>query len=186
MIHRCDWVNDDSLYIKYHDEEWGVPVRDDQKMFEFLILETFQAGLSWYTVLKKRDNFRIAFDHFDYKKISVYGEDKISELLSNAGIIRHQQKIKAAVNNAQRFIEIQNEYGSFCTYLWNFVNNKPIVNTWKSISEVPATTELSDLISTDLKKRGFKFVGSTTIYAHLQACGIVNDHTMECFRYKEI
>jgi DNA-3-methyladenine glycosylase I len=181
-IERCAWVNDDPLYIKYHDEEWGVPVYDDTRMFEFLILETFQAGLSWYTILKKRDSFREAFDEFDYRKIALYSEPKIEELLQNSGIIRNQLKIRAAVNNAQRYIEVQKEFGSFCDYIWAFVNHKPLVNHWKSIKEVPATTPISDKLSKDLKKRGFKFVGSTTIYAHMQACGMVNDHVRSCFR----
>lgn len=179
---RCGWVNDDPLYIKYHDEEWGVPVYDDTRMFEFLILETFQAGLSWYTILKKRDSFREAFDEFDYRKIALYSEPKIEELLQNSGIIRNQLKIRAAVNNAQRYIEVQKEFGSFCDYIWAFVNHKPLVNHRKSIKEVPATTPISDKLSKDLKKRGFKFVGSTTIYAHMQACGMVNDHVRSCFR----
>ncbi len=180
---RCGWVNEDPLYIKYHDEEWGVPVHDDQKMFEFLVLETFQAGLSWYTILKKRENFRKAFDYFNYKKVAKYGEPKVEELLQDAGIIRNQQKIRAAINNAQQFMEVQKEFGSFCKYIWGFVDDKPIVNRWKSLKEVPATTPISDALSKDLKKRGFKFVGSTTIYAHMQASGIVNDHVEGCFRY---
>ncbi len=183
---RCGWVNDDPLHIKYHDEEWGVPVHDDRKMFEFLILETFQAGLSWYTILKKRENFRKAFDDFSYKKIAKYGESKVEELLQNAGIIRNQQKIRAAINNAQRFIEVQKEFGSFCKYIWGFVDNEPIVNNWKSLKEVPVTTPISDALSKDLKKRGFKFVGSTTIYAHMQACGMVNDHVVGCFRFEKL
>ncbi len=178
---RCRWVNEDPLYIKYHDEEWGVPVHDDKKMFEFLVLETFQAGLSWYTILKKRENFRKAFDKFNYKKVAEYGEPKVEELLQDAGIIRNQQKIRAAINNAQRFMEVKKEFGSFCKYIWGFVNNKPIVNNWKTLKEVPATTPISDALSKDLKKRGFKFVGSTTIYAHMQACGMVNDHVEGCF-----
>lgn len=177
---RCGWVNNDPLYIEYHDNEWGKPVHDDSKMFEFLLLETFQAGLSWYTILKKRENFRNAFDQFDYKKISRYGEPKIESLLSDAGIIRNQQKIRAAVNNAQQFQEIQKEFGSFCNYIWGFVDHKPIENRWRKLSEVPATTKVSDELSKDLKKRGFKFVGSTTIYAHMQACGMVNDHIIDC------
>ncbi len=180
-ITRCGWVNEDPLYIKYHDEEWGVPVHDDRKMFEFLLLETFQAGLSWFTILKKRENFRKAFDKFDYKKVAKYGEPKVEELLQDAGIIRNQQKIRAAINNAQLFMEIQNEFGTFCKYIWGFVDHKPIVNNWKSLTEVPATTPVSDTLSKDLKKRGFKFVGSTTIYAHMQACGMVNDHVEGCF-----
>ncbi len=183
---RCQWVNDDPLYINYHDKEWGVPVKDDRKMFEFLILETFQAGLSWYTILKKRENFREAFDSFNYNKIARYGESKKQELLQNTSIIRNRLKIEAAINNAQRFMEVQKECGSFCNYLWEFVNHKPVRNQWKRMKDVPSKTELSDKISKDLKKRGFKFVGSTTIYAHMQACGMVNDHTTDCFRYSEL
>ena len=183
---RCAWAGNDPLYIEYHDKEWGVPVYDDQKLFEFLILETFQAGLSWITVLKKRENFRKAFDNFDYHKISKYGDSKFDELIQNAGIIRNKLKIKATISNAQEFINIQNKFGSFSKYIWQFVNNKPIINKWKSINEVPATTELSDIISKDLKRRGFKFIGSTVVYAHMQATGMVNDHTIDCFRYSEV
>lgn len=183
---RCKWVNDDSIYIKYHDEEWAVPVFDDNKLFEFLILETFQAGLSWITVLKKRDNFRKSFEEFDYKKIALFNEDKVNELMLNSGIIRNKLKIKAAISNAQAFMQVQKEFGSFSNYIWKFTDGKPIKNYWKSISEVPANTGLSDLISTDLKKRGFKFVGSTVIYAHMQATGMVNDHTTDCFRHNEV
>ena len=186
MKHRCGWVTDDPLYISYHDEEWGVPVYDDGRMFEFLVLETFQAGLSWITVLRKRENFRKAFDHFDYKKVASYNESKVEALLQDAGIIRNKAKINAAINNAQRYMEVQKEFGSFCNYLWAFTDDKVVLNQWKSISEVPAKTDLSDKISADLKKRGFKFVGSTTIYAHLQAAGIINDHEVSCFRYKEV
>ena len=183
---RCSWCGNDPLYVKYHDEEWGVPVYDDAKLFEFLILETFQAGLSWITVLKKRENFRIAFDNFDYQKISKYNEAKFEELLQNAGIIRNRLKIKATISNAIAFINIQNEYGSFSKYIWGFTNEKPIKNECVDLSNVPATTELSDLISKDLKKKGFKFVGSTVIYAHMQATGMVNDHVVDCFRHKEV
>jgi len=174
------------LYVKYHDEEWGVPVYDDAKLFEFLILETFQAGLSWITVLKKRENFRVAFDNFDYKKISKYNEVKFEELLQNAGIIRNRLKIKATISNANLFMKIQEEFGSFSKYIWDFTNGKPIKNKAITLNEVPATTLLSDKISKDLKKRGFKFVGSTVIYAHMQATGMVNDHVVDCFRYKEV
>jgi DNA-3-methyladenine glycosylase I len=179
---KCKWCVGDALYEKYHDEEWGVPVYDDPTLFEFLILETFQAGLSWITILRKRENFRKAFDHFDYKKIAKYNEDKIQELMQDAGIIRNQLKIRAAVSNAQNFIKIQDEFGSFSNYIWKFTNGKPIRNNRKSLSEVPATTPLSDEISKDLKKRGFKFVGSTVIYAHMQATGMVNDHAADCWR----
>lgn len=179
---RCGWVNADPLYIKYHDEEWGVPVHDDHKMFEFLLLETFQAGLSWYTILKKRENFRKAFAQFDYKKVAKFDEAKIQELLENPGIIRYRLKIESAINNAQRFMEVQKEFGTFCNYIWGFVDHQPILNKPKTLKEVPATSPISDALSKDLKKRGFKFVGSTTMYAHMQACGMVNDHTVDCFR----
>jgi len=170
------------LYKKYHDEEWGVPVYDDQKLFEFLILETFQAGLSWITILNKRENFRVAFDHFDYKKVAQYPEEKIQELLQNAGIIRNQLKIRAAVSNAVAFMKVQEEFGSFSAYIWGFIDGKPIVNHRKNLSEVQSTTPLSDEISKDLKNRGFKFVGSTVVYAHMQATGMVNDHVEDCWK----
>nr|BFF38741.1 DNA-3-methyladenine glycosylase I [Tenacibaculum mesophilum] len=186
MKKRCFWVSNDPLYIEYHDNEWGVPVYDDDKLFEFLILETFQAGLSWITVLKKRENFRKAFDNFDYKKIAKYSEDKYEELLQDAGIIRNKLKIKATITNAQAFMKVQEEFGTFSKYIWAFTNGQPIVNRFEKREEVPATTELSDAISKDLKKRGFKFVGSTVIYAHMQATGMVNDHTTDCFRYHEV
>ncbi|AZJ36864.1 DNA-3-methyladenine glycosylase I [Tenacibaculum singaporense] len=186
MKKRCFWVSDDPLYIEYHDNEWGVPVYDDDKLFEFLILETFQAGLSWITVLKKRENFRKAFDNFDYKKIAKYSEDKYEELLQDAGIIRNKLKIRATITNAQAFMKVQEEFGTFSKYIWAFTDGKPIVNKFEKREEVPATTELSDAISKDLKKRGFKFVGSTVIYAHMQATGMVNDHTTDCFRYHEV
>lgn len=183
---RCDWVGEDPLYIAYHDTEWGVPVYEDAKLFEFLILETFQAGLSWITILKKRENFRKAFDSFDYHKIAAYDEKKQESLRQDAGIIRNKLKIKATITNAQAFIQVQNEFGSFSKYIWSFVNGKPIKNKWKKKKEVPANTTLSDRISKDLKSRGFKFVGTTIIYAHMQATGMVNDHTMDCFRYDEV
>ncbi len=179
-------MSDDPLYIAYHDKEWGVPVYDDKTLFEFLILETFQAGLSWITILKKRENFRLAFDDFDYKKIATYNEDKYNELLLNSGIIRNKLKIKSAISNAQLFMEVQKEFGSFSKYIWAFVDGKPIKNTFDKREDVPATTMLSDKISKDLKKRGFKFVGSTVMYAYMQATGMVNDHTTDCFRYSEI
>lgn len=183
---RCDWSTKDQLYIDYHDTEWGVPVYDDDKLFEFLILETFQAGLSWITVLRKRENFRMAFDNFDYNKIVNYNENKFDELINNAGIIRNKLKIRATISNAQAFINIQEEFGSFSKYIWGFVNHEPIKNKWKSMNDVPATTEISDKLSKDLKKRGFKFVGSTVIYAHMQATGMVNDHVTSCFRSQEL
>ncbi|MGI9525953.1 MAG: DNA-3-methyladenine glycosylase I [Weeksellaceae bacterium] len=181
MKNRCAWVSEDSLYKTYHDTEWAVPVFDDKILFEFLVLESFQAGLSWITILKKRENFREAFYGFDYDKIAQFDDSKITELLHNTDIIRHRKKIEAAINNAQRFIEIKGRHGSFSNYIWQFVDNKPIINHWKSITEVPATTDLSDLIAKDLKQKRFKFLGSTTVYAYLQAVGIVNDHTLNCF-----
>ncbi|WP_369047910.1 DNA-3-methyladenine glycosylase I [Tenacibaculum sp. UWU-22] len=186
MKSRCSWVGNNPLYIQYHDEEWGVPVYDDAKIFEFLILETFQAGLSWITILKKRENFRKAFDNFDYKKIAAYSEKKYEALLQDSGIVRNKLKIKATITNAQAFIKIQNEFGSFSKYIWNFAANQPIKNSFDKIQDVPAKTPLSDCISKDLKKRGFKFVGSTVIYAHMQATGMVNDHTTDCFRHNEV
>ena len=183
---RCKWCVGIPIYEQYHDEEWGVPVFEDQKLFEFLILETFQAGLSWITVLKKRESFRRAFDDFDYKKVALYSEEKVQELLQDVGIIRNQLKIRAAISNALAFMEIQNEFGSFSKYSWQFVDGKPIINNIKSVSEIQATTPLSDAISKDLKKRGFKFVGSTVIYAHMQATGMVNDHVQDCWKRSEI
>lgn len=180
---RCPWCLKDELYTKYHDEEWGIPVHDDLKHFEFLILETFQAGLSWHTILKKRENFRKAFDGFIHEKVALYGENKFQSLMQDAGIIRNKMKIEAAISNAKAFLTIQKEFGTFDKYIWNFVKNKQIKNKWKTIYDVPAKTDLSDKISADMKKRGFKFVGSTTIYAHLQAIGIVNDHIISCFRH---
>ncbi|UQD55234.1 DNA-3-methyladenine glycosylase I [Flavobacterium sp. K5-23] len=179
---RCGWCLSSDLYKEYHDQEWGVPVYDDTTLFEFLILETFQAGLSWITILNKRENFRKAFDNFDYKKIAQYPEDKIEELLLDAGIIRNKLKVRSAVSNAQAFIKIQEEFGSFSTYIWKFTDGKPIINHRKTLKDVPATTPLSDEISKDLKKRGFKFVGSTVIYAHMQATGMVNDHVADCWK----
>ncbi len=184
--HKCGWCLGDPLYETYHDTEWGVPVRDDDTLFEFLILETFQAGLSWITILRKRENFRLALDQFDYKKIAGYGEKKIAELLQNAGIIRNRLKIRATVSNAQAFLKVQEEFGSFSNYIWQFVEGKPIKNKVLNYKEAPATTALSDAISKDLKKRGFKFVGSTVVYAHMQATGMVNDHEINCFRYEEV
>jgi DNA-3-methyladenine glycosylase I len=181
---RCDWCLSSDLYKKYHDQEWGVPVYEDQKLFEFLILETFQAGLSWITILKKRENFRLAFDGFDYKKVANYPEDKIQELLQDSGIIRNQLKIRSAVSNAIAFMKVQDEFGSFSKYIWQFTDGKPIKNSRKTLKEVPATTPLSDEISKDLKKRGFKFVGSTVVYAHMQATGMVDDHVEDCWKRK--
>ena len=184
--HRCGWCIGDPLYEKYHDEEWGVPVKDDETLFEFLMLETFQAGLSWITVLRKRENFRIAFDNFDFNTISNYSEEKLENLIQDPGIIRNKLKIKATVTNAQAFIKIREEFGSFSKYIWNFTNGNPIINELTHYKQAPANTPLSDQISKDLKKRGFKFVGTTVIYAHMQATGMVNDHEVGCFRYKEV
>ncbi|MDX1761415.1 MAG: DNA-3-methyladenine glycosylase I [Christiangramia sp.] len=185
-IKRCGWCEGDPLYEAYHDHEWGVPVLDDETLFEFLTLETFQAGLSWITVLRKRNNFRKAFDNFDYRKIAQYKDAKVTELMQNAGIIRNQMKIRAAVTNAREFMKIQDEFGSFSKYIWSFVDGSPIQNEIKDYTKAPATTELSDKLSKDLKKRGFKFIGSTVIYAHMQATGMVNDHQTDCFRYHEV
>ena len=182
-MNRCPWCGNDELYVKYHDEEWGVPVHDDRKHFEFLVLESAQAGLSWLTVLRKRENYRKAYDDFDPKKVSEYDEAKVEELMQNAGIIRNRRKIEASINNAKRFLEIQKEFGSFDKYIWSFVDNKVVKSHWNDIQEVPATSELSDKVSKDLKNRGFKFLGSTIIYAHLQATGLINDHLVTCFRY---
>ena len=186
-IRRCPWVDlSKPDYIDYHDKEWGVPIHDDQRLFEFLILEGAQAGLSWYTVLRKRENYRIAFDHFDPEKVAKYGERKIRELLGNPGIIRNKAKILAAISNAQRFLEIQEKFGSFDAYSWRFVDGKPVVNELEELGDYPATSRESDAISKDLRQRGFKFVGSTVCYAHMQATGMVNDHTIACVRRQEI
>jgi DNA-3-methyladenine glycosylase I len=184
--HKCGWCLGDDLYESYHDEEWGVPIYDDSKLFEFLILETFQAGLSWITILRKRENFRKAFDNFDYKKIAQYNQEKINVLIQDASIIRNKLKINATISNAIAFMKIQKEFGSFSEYIWGFVNGKPIKNKFRSYKEAPANTALSDAISKDLKNRGFKFVGSTVVYAHMQATGMVNDHEYNCFRYHEV
>ena len=184
--HKCDWCKGSPLYEKYHDTEWGVPLFDEQVLFEFLILETFQAGLSWITVLRKREDFRKAFDQFDYKKIAAYDSSKEQELLQNSKIIRNRLKIIATINNAEAFMKIQKQYGSFSDYIWGFVDGKPITNSFKTLAEVPAKTPLAETISKDLKQNGFKFVGPTVIYAHMQATGMVNDHLTNCFRYKEV
>ena len=187
MTTRCAWVsNDDPLYISYHDQEWGVPVHDDRLLFEFIILEGFQAGLSWRTILRKRQNFDQAFDHFDPQRISQYGDQKIAELLSNPGIIRNRLKVNAAVTNARAFLAVREQFGSFDTYLWQFVGGKTLHNSWKTISDIPARTAESDAMSKDMIKRGFSFVGSTICYAHMQATGMVNDHTTDCFRYSQV
>ncbi len=182
---RCAWVGSDPLYIDYHDREWGVPVHEDRMMFEFLTLEGMQAGLSWMTILKKRENFRIAFDQFDPFKIAQYDQGKIEELLNNPGIIRNRRKIESAVQNAQALLEVIKEFGSFDAYIWTFVGGKPKVNSWRTVHEVPDQTEEAVVMSKDLLKRGFKFVGPTICYAHMQAVGMVNDHTIDCFRYLE-
>lgn len=186
MKQRCEWCGSDELYVNYHDKEWGIPVHDDRVHFEMLILEGAQAGLSWITVLRKRENYRKAFDNFDVKKVARYTEKRIEKLLLNPGIIRNRLKVNSTITNAKAFIEIQKKFGSFDKYIWRFVNNKPIVNKWKTMGQLPATSKESDELSEDLKKRGFKFVGSTIMYAHMQAIGMVNDHTIDCFRYKEL
>jgi DNA-3-methyladenine glycosylase I len=183
---RCPWPSDIPVMVKYHDKEWGVPVHNDRKLFEFLLLEGFQAGLSWLTILNKRENFRSAFDNFDFNKIAGYDKRKINSLLKNEGIIRNKLKVESAVTNAKAFINVRKEFGTFDKYIWGFLKGKPVTNKFKSLKEIPARTYLSDKISLDLKKRGFKFVGSTIIYAHMQATGMVNDHTTDCFRYNEL
>ncbi|MGE5627544.1 MAG: DNA-3-methyladenine glycosylase I [Solirubrobacterales bacterium] len=185
-MERCSWCGDNEIYVRYHDEEWGFPVHDDNKHFEFLVLESAQAGLNWLTVLKKRENYRAAYDNFDVVKVAEYGEDKFNELMNNPGIIRNKLKIAASINNAKCFIDIQKEFGSFDKYIWGFTQNKQVVNNWGALNEVPASTELSDKISKDLKNRGFKFVGTTIIYSQLQATGLINDHITSCFRHAEV
>lgn len=178
---RCSWCEKDDLYRAYHDNEWGKPVYNDETIFEFLVLESFQAGLSWYTILKKRENFKLALDDFNYRKIAEYTDEKTEELMQNPGIIRNRLKILATVNNAKRFLEVQKEFGTFSEYIWSFVNGKPIINHPKTLKDVPATSEISDALAKDLKKRGFKFLGSTVVYAHMQATGMVNDHLADCW-----
>lgn len=185
-MNRCGWVNQDPLYIDYHDHEWGVPVYDDRLLFEYLNLEGAQAGLSWYTILKKRENYRKAFDHFDPAIIISYNERKIEELLQNEGIVRNKLKINAVITNAKAYLKVKEEFGSFSKYIWSFVDGKPIIHQFKDLSEVPATTDISDRLSKDLKKRGFKFVGSTICYAFMQATGMVNDHVESCICYHKI
>ncbi len=186
MKKRCEWPTGHDIMIAYHDNEWGVPLHDDTKLFEFMIMDAFQAGLSWLTIMKKRENFRQAFDNYDVQKIAAYGQDKIDMLLQDEGIIRNKAKINATINNAKVFLETQKEFGTFNKYIWSFVNHKPVNNGFKSLDELPANTELSDLMSKDLKKRGFKFVGTTICYAFMQAAGLVNDHIRDCYRYEEI
>lgn len=183
---RCAWPGDDPLYVAYHDREWGVPVHDDRKHFEFLLLEGAQAGLSWSTILNKRENYRRAFDNFEPAIVAGYDEAKITALLQDAGIVRNRLKVRSAVNNAQRFLEVQQEFGSFDAYIWRFVDGRPKVNAWRDLSEIPAETDESRALSKDLKRRGFNFVGPTIIYAHMQAIGMVNDHVVDCFRYREV
>ena len=186
QIIRCKWCEKDPLYIKYHDTEWGVPTFDDKKIFEFLLLETFQAGLSWITILKKREQFRKAFNNFNYEKIANYSNKKLEKLMLNPNIIRNKLKINATKTNAISFLKVQKEFGTFSKYIWGFIDGNPIQNNFSSINELPKNSEISNQISTDLKKRGFKFVGSTIIYSQMQAMGMVNDHTIECFRHKEV
>ena len=183
---RCPWCEGSDLYRRYHDEEWGVAVHQDRRHFEFLVLESAQAGLSWLTILKKRENYRRAYRDFDPKVVAGFGSREVERLLGDAGIVRNRLKIESSINNAKRFLEIQEEFGSFDAYLWAFVGGRPVVNRWKTLSEIPANTDLSDRISGDLKARGFRFVGSTIIYAHLQAVGVVNDHLTGCFRHAEL
>lgn len=182
-LKRCPWCENDPLYIKYHDEEWGTPVHDDRTHFEFLVLESAQAGLSWITILKKRENYSKAYDNFDVNKVAKYDDEKVEELLQDKGIVRNRRKIEASINNANMFLEIQKEFGSFDKYIWSFVKNKTILTNYSEIKQVPASTALSDEISKDLKKRNFKFLGTTIIYSYLQAVGIVNDHINSCFKY---
>jgi DNA-3-methyladenine glycosylase I len=186
MKTRCEWGNSSEIYKKYHDEEWGVPVYDDQKLFEFLVLESAQAGLSWITILKRREGYRNAFANFDPQIVSRFDEKKVEELMQDTGIIRNRLKIESAISNARAFLKIQEEFGSFSNYIWGFVESNPIVNHFEKLSEIPAKTELSESISKDLKKRGFKFLGATVIYSHMQATGLVNDHLVYCYRHKEL
>ncbi len=185
-MNRCKWCGQDELYMKYHDEEWGKPVFDDNRQFEFLVLESAQAGLSWITILRKRENYRKAYESFDPSAVAAFDEAKVHELMSNEGIIRNERKIRASINNAQRFLEIQQEFGSFYDYIWRFVDYKPVINKWKSEAEIPAKTDLAEEISRDMKRRGFKFLGPVIIYSHLQATGLVNDHVTDCFRYEQL
>ena len=185
-ISRCSWVTDDPVYINYHDREWGVPLHGDRRLFELLILEGTQAGLSWITVLRKRDGYRRAFDDFDPEKVARYGDQEITQLLANVEIVRNRLKVNAAITNAKALLAVRKEFGSFDTYLWQFVNGTPIKNAWRTLSEVPVSTKESDAMSQDLTKRGFKFVGTTICYAFMQAAGMVNDHTVDCFRYADL
>lgn len=186
MQHRCQWCMKDDLYISYHDEEWGVPLHDDQLLFEFLILETMQAGLSWHTVLKKRENFREAYCRFNVEQVARFTDNDTMRLMDDAGIIRNQQKITASIANARAFLRVQEKHGSFDSYIWGFVDGSPVINAFSDLRDLPARTALSDVISKDLKQRGFAFVGSTVVYAHMQATGMVNDHLVSCYRYHEV
>lgn len=186
MLERCPWCGEDPLYVRYHDQEWGVPVYDDRRHFEFLVLESAQAGLSWITVLRKREAYRSAYDGFDPESVAAYDEKAIDKMLQNRGLIRNRRKIEASVNNARRFLDIQNQFGSFSEYLWRFVEGKPVVGSWRDLSQIPTKTALSDRVSVDLKKRGFKFMGPLIVYSHLQAAGLVNDHMVSCFRLREL
>lgn len=186
VIERCEWSVSDPLYIQYHDEEWGVPLHDERALFEFLTLEGAQAGLSWITILRKRENYRKAFDNFEPSKIAKYGDKKFKQLMQDAGIVRNRLKIQATIANARAFLEVQKEFGSFDKYIWGFVDGKPIVNRWETLREIPPKTQLSETISKDLLKRGFRFVGPTIVYAHMQATGMVNDHLTRCHRYKTV
>jgi len=186
MITRCEWAGIDPLYVAYHDQEWGVPVYDDRLLFEFLVLEGMQAGLSWATILRKRENFRRAFDGFDPLKVAAYGEEKVAALLADSGIVRNRLKVRAAIENARAFLEVQREFGSITEYIWRFVGGKPIVNAWRSVQEIPAQSAEAVEMSKDLIRRGFRFVGPTICYAHMQATGMVNDHVVSCFRYAEL
>ncbi|MFH1135974.1 MAG: DNA-3-methyladenine glycosylase I [Pseudomonadota bacterium] len=185
-VNRCSWAGTDPLYVAYHDREWGVPVLDDHKLFEFLVLEGAQAGLSWLTILRKRENFRRAFEGFDYRRLADHGPEWIEELLRDPGIIRNRLKVESVVNNARAFLAVQEEYGSFAEFSWRYVGGKPKKNAWKTLAEIPATSREADLMSRDMKKLGFKFVGPTIIYAHMQAVGMVNDHLVDCFRYDQV
>lgn len=185
-MNRCKWCGQDEPYVKYHDEEWGKPIFDDNRQFEFLVLESAQAGLSWITILRKRESYRKAYENFNPSAVASFDEKKVRELMNNEGIIRNERKIRASINNAGRFLEVQEEFGSFYDYIWRFVDYKPVINKWKSESEIPAKTELSEEISRDMKKRKFQFLGPVIIYSHLQATGLVNDHVMDCFRYEQL
>lgn len=185
-VNRCAWAGSDPLYREYHDQEWGVPVHDDRLLFEFLILEGAQAGLSWITILRKREAYRAAFAGFDPELVARFDQASVAELLTNAGIVRNRLKVESAITNARAFLKVQEEFGSFDAYMWRFVDGRPIRNVWRSIKEVPASTQVSDAMSRDLKKRGFRFVGTTICYAHMQAVGMVNDHTVDCFRWREL